>query len=74
METTITKKVKGSTMETIFDSTELINIRYFKIKDKLFKKKDFDENATYVYEINIRHNDNENPEELLLNTIKTIEK
>lgn len=74
METTITKKIKGSTMETIFDSTELINIRHFKIKNKIFKEEDFNENSTYLYEIKIRHNDNENPEELLLNTIKTIKK
>jgi len=72
METTIRKTVKGATMKAIFDSPELINIRHYRAEN--FKEKDDKEDSVYLYEINVRHNDNENPKELLANAIKNIEK
>ncbi len=73
METTIRKKVKGSTMVNLFDSSELVNIRYYKAKNNL-KEEDYNENESYLYEIKIRHNEDENPEKLLANAINDIKK
>lgn len=62
METTIRKKIKGAIMETIFESDENCNVRYFTNNDDV---NDFDPEKKYMYTIVIRHSENENPKELL---------
>lgn len=57
METTILKTVRGETMEAIFDSPELVNVRYYVITN-LESEKDYDPKSNYRYEITIRHPDN----------------
>ena len=69
METTIKKRVKGQTMETLFDRTDLINIRFFRNLN-LKNESDWNEDKTYLYEIKIRHNEDENPLKILNNAIK----
>jgi len=69
METRIKKRLNVSVMQKLFDNYDLINIRFFKAEK--FKKNDDAE--SYLYQINIRHNENEDPEKLLLTAIKKIE-
>ena len=57
MQTTITKTVKGETMEAIFDNCETLSVRYFRALD-LEDEKDYDPESRYKYEINIRHAEN----------------
>ncbi len=71
METTIIKRVKGSTMEKLFDNPEIINIRYFKAKID-FDKIKYNENSSYFYELKIRHNENEDAEILFENAVKKV--
>lgn len=58
METTIRKTVKGATMEAIFNTPELLNVRYFKCLN-LDSEDNFDPEYRYKYEIKIRHAENE---------------
>jgi len=57
MTTTITKTVKGSTMEFIFDNCETFSVRHFKALD-LVNEKDYNPENRYKYEITIRHAEN----------------
>ena len=57
METTILKTVRGETMEAIFDSPELVNVKYY-VATNLESEKDYDPKSNYRYEITIRHPDN----------------
>jgi hypothetical protein len=70
METKIIKKVKGSTMEKLFDST-IINIRYYKALD-LENESDYDPEKKYKYEINIRHNEGKNAKKLFNEAVEKI--
>jgi hypothetical protein len=66
METTITKKIKGSIMENIFDSDENCNIRYYNAKNCT----NYDPDKTYLFQVKIRHDENECAKTLLNNAIK----
>lgn len=69
METIIFKKVKGSLMESLFNNEyDLINIRYYKLKNK----ENYSPDAVNTYEIKVRHNENEDPKKLLKKGIKKI--
>ena len=56
METTIRKTVKGKTMETIFENSNTLNIKYFKALN-LERGADYNPDTNYKYEITIRHAD-----------------
>ena len=71
METTISKRLKGEDMEIIFNNSEIVNIRYYKA---ILKEKDYFPNKTYLFEIKIRHNEEEDPEKLFLKAKKQIVK
>ena len=58
MEKTITKRVKGSIIENIFESSSDVNIRYFNAKNI---KGEYDPENVYTFEIKIRHNEDEDP-------------
>jgi hypothetical protein len=70
METIITKRIKGSTMEAIFDSSN-INVRYYKNLN-LFFNAIFDPEKVYTFEIKIRHNEDQEPKQLLEQAIKNL--
>jgi hypothetical protein len=53
METTITKTVKGETMEAIFDNSETANVKYFKAIAP--HDSGYNPEEKYKYEITIRH-------------------
>lgn len=69
METTITKRVKGSIIENIFESSSDVNIRYFSAKNVT---EEYDPENVYTFEIKIRHNDHENPKKLLAKAISDL--
>lgn len=69
METTITKKIKGSVMENIFDKDENCNIRYYKNLN-LFFNEIYNPEKVYTFEIKIRHNEDQDPKELIKQAIK----
>lgn len=58
-------------METLFDKTDLINIRFFKNKN-IKSDKDYSKEEVYLYEITIRHNEDEDPKKILNNAIKQL--
>lgn len=68
METTITKRLQSDKMVKIFESTDLINIRYFSARN--FKGADFKEDNTYTYDIVVRHNEDEDALSLFNNALK----
>jgi hypothetical protein len=53
METTISKTVKGATMESLFDNCELFSIRYFNSNE--ITEDEYNPENRYKYEIRIRH-------------------
>lgn len=69
METTITKRVKGSIIENIFESSSTVNIRYFDAKNMKGK---YDPEKVYTFEIKIRHNEDEDPKKLLEKAISNL--
>lgn len=68
METRLTKKIKGTIIEAIFESDENCNIRFFNAKNC----KNYDPEEVYTFEILIRHNENEDAKTLLNNAIKKL--
>ena len=68
METIVNKKLKGSVMENVFDSTKTVNIRHYKAKSA----DNYNPEETYTFEINVRHNEDEDPKELLNKAIKEL--
>lgn len=70
METTITKRQKGAIMENIFDSSDIVNIRYYDAKN--IHANDYDPDKVYTFEIKIRHNEDQEPKQLLEQAIKSI--
>ena len=54
METTITKAVKGATMNRLFAKSNEVNIRYFKALN-LKNDNDYNPKRIYNFEITIRH-------------------
>jgi hypothetical protein len=63
METTITKRIKGSVIENIFESNNNCNVRYYEAKN--IKDDNYDPDKVYTFEIKIRHNEDQDPIELL---------
>lgn len=57
METRLTKTVKGSTMEAMFNNCETFSIKHFKALD-LPSEEEYDENYCYKYEFVMRHPEN----------------
>ena len=68
MESDIIKKISPNDINEIFDKCE-VNIRYFEPYNKTIIN-NFDKKIKY--RIRIRHNENENPGELLNNAIKKL--
>ncbi|MGK6342883.1 hypothetical protein ACMGDK_11625 [Chryseobacterium sp. DT-3] len=64
MTTTIKKRITGVQMVTVFNENNFI--RYFETK----KLKDIQE--LHTYKITIRHNEDEDPNEVLENALKNI--
>lgn len=54
METTITKTVKGKTMERLFHKSDLINVKYYTIID-LAHESEYNQNSNYKFKILVRH-------------------
>ena len=69
METTVTKRVKGSIIENIFESSSDVNIRYFNAKNVIGE---YDPENVYAFEIKIRHNEDEKPKQLLPKAISEL--
>ena len=66
METTINKKITLEDMERVFEN--LSAIRYFKAKN--FIESEHEKGKIYLFEINIRHNEKENPIQVFNNELK----
>ncbi len=58
MESTIIKTLKGATMESLFDNSEIVHIKYFRALN-LKSEDDFNPNSKYKYEIRVRHSETE---------------
>jgi len=71
METTITKRLKGTIMENIFDSSDIVNVRYYKNLNLFFNAL-YDPEKNYTFEIKIRHNEDQEPKQLLEQAIKNL--
>jgi hypothetical protein len=69
METTILKKVKGSTMVDIFNFSKTLNVRYYKALD-LPEVQDYSPEKVYKFEINIRHSEGTDANDLFQKAIK----
>jgi hypothetical protein len=57
METTITKTVKGQTMEQLFDRSDLVNIKHYTAAD-LENENEYNPKTNYMYKILVRHPEN----------------
>ena len=68
METRIKKRVQGEILEKLFDENRFI--RY--TKGLNIVDKEYDGKNVYLFEINIRHNENENPKELFNIALKKL--
>lgn len=73
METTLFKKVKGSTMEKLFEHSEKMSIRYFSATD-LKEESEYDPDKYYTYEVKIRHAEESDANELFISEVQRIEK
>lgn len=71
METTITKKVKGSIIENIFESDENCNVRYYNAKN--VKDSDYDPEKVYTFEIKIRHNEDQDAKVLFAQAMSKLQ-
>ena len=71
METTITKKVKGSIMENIFDSDENCNVRYYNAKN--VSENNYDPEKVYTFEIKIRHNEDQDAKVLFAQAMSKLQ-
>jgi AAA15 family ATPase/GTPase len=69
-ETTITKRVKGTIIENIFDSSSDVNIRYYNAKN--VPENEYDPEKVYTFEIKIRHDEDQDAKELLNQAIKNL--
>lgn len=68
METRIKKRVQGEILEKLFDENSFI--RYTKVLNIV--DEEYNNENEYLFEINIRHNENENPKELFNNAFKKL--
>lgn len=68
METTITKRVKGTIIENIFESSKTCNVRYYNAKN--VSENDYEPEKVYTFEIKIRHSEDQNAKQLLNHAIK----
>jgi hypothetical protein len=71
METTIIKKVKGSTMKKLFETSDIVDIRYYTALNQL-KRYIYDPEEEYMYVIKIRHSEEENARKLFDEAIEKI--
>lgn len=62
MNTTIKRKITITEIEKLFEKRELINIRYYHCIDKKFSENELEE--PFLFEIIIRHNEDENVMEI----------
>ncbi|AZA47049.1 hypothetical protein EG346_02030 [Chryseobacterium carnipullorum] len=58
MNTTIKRKITITEIEKLFEKRELINIRYYHCIDKKFSENELE--VPFLFEITIRHNEDEN--------------
>ena len=72
METTVTATLKGATMEKIFESSKILNVKFFKATD-LKEEKDYKASKKYKYEIMVRHGEHQSPVTLLQQAIEEAE-
>lgn len=70
METTIKKRIKGSVIEQIFESSNTVNVRYYNAK--IGEHQEYDSEKVYTFDVKIRHNEDEDPKQLLEQEIKNI--
>jgi len=70
MTTILKKKLTILQIEKLFDDRETLNIRFFKCIDVNFSE-DFLEKP-FLYVISLRHNENENPNDLLKKAINKL--
>jgi hypothetical protein len=71
METDIIKKITPKKIIEVFENTDVINIRsYQPTNGQIVNDNNFD--VPINYKVRIRHNEDENPKELLNNAIKLL--
>ena len=70
MTTILKKKLTILQIEKLFADRETLNIRFFKCIDENFSE-DFLE-TPFLYVISLRHNENENPNDLLKKAINKL--
>jgi len=68
METLLRKRIKGTIIENIFESDKNCNIRYY----NALNAENYDPERFYTFEIKIRHNEDQDPKELLETAIKNL--
>ena len=74
METTFTKKVKGSTMEQLFnDQLEAIMVKFYQ-NLTLTDDETFEESKVYNYRIMVRHSEGMDGRQLFNEEVKRIKK
>ena len=71
MQTEIIKKISPKKMVELFDNTDLVNIRLFTAVGRPIIYEG-DEDVKINYRIIVRHNEDENPTDLLTNAIKKL--
>lgn len=67
METNLKVKLQGRFMEALFEHSPIINIRYYEANLNGYV---YDAKEVYVYDVKIRHNEDEKPREVLNKAIK----
>lgn len=72
MESTIQKLLSLKEMESLFDNTDKINIRFYRPLKKVESKKFFDNDKKVVFLIKIRHNEEEEPKDILEDALKNL--
>ena len=72
METRIIKTLKGSTMEKIFNNSNVLSVRHFEAPDMDESK--YNPDAKYKYNIVVRHAEDTDAKELFQSEINRIEK
>jgi hypothetical protein len=73
METTLFKTVKGSTMENLFNSSSLLNIRHYRPVSDMVTDANYNQDDRYAYEIVVRHPEESNAETLFQKAITIFE-
>lgn len=71
METTINRNVTIAEIESVFENRNLINVRFYNCLEEICSE---NLDATYLYEIRIRHSPSENPRGLFSLALSTYNK